>query len=44
MSGTRVRALASYLRLLPRMLRRRRAITGRAAVPPRETARLLVED
>jgi hypothetical protein len=44
MTATRLRALASYLRLLPRMLRRRRAILRAAAVPPRESAALLVAD
>jgi N-acetylglucosaminyl-diphospho-decaprenol L-rhamnosyltransferase len=44
MTGARLHALASYLRLLPRMLRRRRAIVRSAAVPPRETAALLVTD
>jgi N-acetylglucosaminyl-diphospho-decaprenol L-rhamnosyltransferase len=44
MTRTRLHALASYLRLLPRMLRRRRAIVGSAAVPPPESAALLVPD
>jgi GT2 family glycosyltransferase len=35
MTGTRLRALASYLRLLPRMLRRRRAVGRSAAVDRR---------
>jgi GT2 family glycosyltransferase len=44
MTTTRLRALASYLRLLPRMLRRRRAILRSAVVPPHESAALLVDD
>jgi N-acetylglucosaminyl-diphospho-decaprenol L-rhamnosyltransferase len=44
MTGTRVQAYLSFLRLLPRMLTRRRSIMRSAAVPPRATAALLVED
>ncbi|SFD94713.1 glycosyltransferase family 2 protein [Blastococcus tunisiensis] len=44
MTTTRLRAYGSFLRLLPRMLRRRRALRRTAAVPPRVTAGLLVED
>jgi GT2 family glycosyltransferase len=44
MTGTRCRALASYLRLLPRMLRRRRAIRRSAVVDARRTAALLADD
>jgi N-acetylglucosaminyl-diphospho-decaprenol L-rhamnosyltransferase len=44
MTATRARALVSYLRLLPRMLRRRRALLAAAEVPPRSTTALLVED
>lgn len=41
MTATRTRVLASYLRLLPRMLRRRRAIGRRAVVDRRRLAALL---
>jgi GT2 family glycosyltransferase len=44
MALTRLRALASYLRLLPRMLRRRRAALRDAVVPPHVTAQLLEAD
>ena len=44
MTGTRVRAFGSYLRLLPRTLRRRRAIRRAAVAPPRSMAGYLVED
>jgi GT2 family glycosyltransferase len=44
MTATRCRAFASYLRLLPRMLRRRRAIRRSAVVDRRSTAALLEED
>jgi GT2 family glycosyltransferase len=44
MTTTRLRALASYLRLLPRMLRRRRSIARSAVVPSSETVNLLVAD
>jgi len=44
MTTTRLRALASYLRLLPRMLRRRRSIARSAVVPPSESVALLVAD
>jgi N-acetylglucosaminyl-diphospho-decaprenol L-rhamnosyltransferase len=44
MTITRLRAYSSYLRLVPRMLRRRRAQLRTAAVPPRASAALLVED
>ena len=43
-TGTRLRAFGSYLRLLPRMLRRRRDIARRAVVPAHDTAALLVAD
>jgi GT2 family glycosyltransferase len=43
MTGTRLRALASYLRLLPRMLRRRRSIGRSATVPRARLAELLQE-
>ena len=41
MTGTRLRALTSYARLLPRMLRRRRAIRRSATVDRRRLAELL---
>jgi GT2 family glycosyltransferase len=44
MTTTRLRAFGSYLRLLPRMLRRRRALLRTAAVRPRATAALLAEE
>jgi N-acetylglucosaminyl-diphospho-decaprenol L-rhamnosyltransferase len=44
MTTTRCRALGSYLRLLPRMLRRRRQIARAARVPAHESAALLVAD
>lgn len=44
MTATRGRALASYLRLLPRMLRRRRSIRRAAVVDRRVSAALLVRD
>jgi GT2 family glycosyltransferase len=44
MTTTRLSAYCSYLRLLPRMLRRRRAQLHTAVVPPRASAALLVED
>jgi GT2 family glycosyltransferase len=44
MTGTRCRALVSYVRLLPRMLRRRRTIALTAIVPRTECAALLTVD
>jgi GT2 family glycosyltransferase len=43
MTATRLRALASYLRLLPRMLRRRRSIGRSATVDRHHLAELLQE-
>jgi N-acetylglucosaminyl-diphospho-decaprenol L-rhamnosyltransferase len=44
MTATRLRAYGSYLWLLPRMLRRRRALLRTAAVRPHDTAALLADD